>query len=233
MGLIAETMDDERRADDRVLFCPFCRESYEGLARCPEHELDLVEFHALPKQAHERQGPGWEDVIAPWDVRFGRGFLAAGVAATVIGFFSPFTVGTVNDLPVSWSGFEGATGPAPNLWTIPFVAVMFVYFLYRRRTPLAMRGARLAGVLLSLAPSAAVIYSMLNVLRGADRRHVAIEWGWGVYVIFAATVLLFIGSIRFGALPADGAVPHGAEPEGEDPIARDEEPKARRRRRRR
>ena len=30
-----------------VLFCPFCRESFEGETHCPEHELALVPFDRL------------------------------------------------------------------------------------------------------------------------------------------------------------------------------------------
>ena len=33
-----------------LLFCPFCRECFEGEAQCPEHELALVRFEDLPRE---------------------------------------------------------------------------------------------------------------------------------------------------------------------------------------
>lgn len=221
--------------DDRVLFCPFCRESYEGKTECPEHELALVEFSALPKQAHERQLPGWDEPVPPTDLRFGRAWIAGGSALAVTGFFLELAGAESDRQAISFTGLEAATGPAPNLWTVPFVAVMFVVFLYRRKTPAEMRSSRLAGLLLAAMPIVSVIYSAWNIERGVEAAHgaLALSWGPGLYAMAASSVLFAIGAARFGAMPGGDTMPHGAEPE-EQPsrIEPDEKPKKKRRRRR-
>ena len=37
------------KAGAPILFCPFCRESFEGEAVCPEHDLELVPIDRLPR----------------------------------------------------------------------------------------------------------------------------------------------------------------------------------------
>ncbi len=206
----------------RLLFCPFCRECFEGEETCPSHELALVDFQDLPKQAHEHEMPGWDEDVDPWDVRFGRGWLALGAVLLVVGFFLPLASGLVEDTAVSWTGYQVATGPAGNLWTVPFVAAMFVYFLLKRRTPVKMMGSRLVAVVLSIAPALSLGYSILNVQRGVARMHgaLALEWGAGVYVIAVACVLLLVGSFRFGVLPAGYVAAHADEPHGAAPDER-------------
>jgi hypothetical protein len=221
----------------RLLFCPFCRECYEGETHCPEHELELVEFAALPRQAHER-AVDWDEPVAAWDLRFGRLEIVLGVVAALVGFFVlPMAVGRFDDEPVSWTALQIATSRAPNLWTVPFVAALFAVFLYRRRTPLQMRGSRLAGIVLSLMPGASLAYSLWNVQRGVARSHgaIALDWGAGVWVMAAASVFLLVGSVRFGAVDLDASLPHGASPddERESAIEPEREPPAKKRRRRR
>ncbi|MBX3272426.1 MAG: hypothetical protein KF729_19360 [Sandaracinaceae bacterium] len=200
--------------DARLLFCPFCRECYEGETVCPVHELRLVDFTALPKQAHERDLPGLEDDVDPWDVRFGRGWIALGALFVLVGFFMPFASATVEDQSVSWSGLDLANGPARTMWTVPFVAALYVWLLLRRRSVVKMAGARLVAFLLAFAPAASVVYSMVNMWRGIERLHGAglLEWGLGIPVIAAGAALLAIGAVRFGLVPR-GALPHGAGPE--------------------
>jgi hypothetical protein len=226
----ASAMSD---ADAPLLFCPFCRECFEGEKQCPEHELALVPFHELPRQAHERGLPGWDEPVVPWDVRFGRGFLGLGVAIALVGFFCPVVIGTYDDRPHVWSGFEMANGPARNLWTVPVVAALFVVFLYRRRTPRQMRGSRLAGIVLALMPAISLAYSLYHVHQGALATHgaVGVSFAFGAYVIAACTPFLLIGSLRFGAMPREHA-PHGSTPDEEPRIAHDRPRKKGRRRRR-
>ena len=205
--------------DARLLFCPFCRECYEGETECPTHELPLVDFVDLPKQAHERQLPGWEEELLPWDARFGRGWLALGLCIVAIGWFLPFASATVDDQATTWSALDLALGPARSLWTVPFTVALFAMLLVRRRTPLQMLGARLVGLMLSIMPALTVGLAMLNMRRGIERTHGAglLEWGIGVWVMAIGSALLFVGSARFGRMPA-GGLPHGAEPEGEAAI---------------
>jgi hypothetical protein len=224
-------------SDDRLLFCPFCRECYEGERVCPVHELELVEFQDLPKQAHERALPGWDEPVPPWEPRFGRGWMALGAAACLLGFFLPLVLATTEQGTQAWSGFDVATSRGKNLWTVPFAGAMFVFFLIRRRTPVQMLGARLAGVVLSLMPAASLAYTLVNVQRFADRAGgaVVVEWGVGVWVIAASSVLLLAGSLRFGAMPRGVELPHGAEPDPAPDAGIDtsDEPTPRRKKRRR
>lgn len=216
MALVSDVMADEPESDgDRLLFCPFCRECYEGKRQCPEHELDLVEFQALPRQGHEDE-VRWDEALAPWDLRFGRLEMILGVIAALVGFFAlPLVTGSFDDRPIAWTALEVASRPAPNLWTVPFVAGFFVVFLYRRRTPQQMRSARIAGVALSLMPLVSLAYSLWNIQRGVEARHggIALEWGSGVWVMAAASLLLLVGSLRFGRLRTSERLPHGAAPE--------------------
>ncbi len=212
--------------DARLLFCPFCRECYEGEAVCPVHELALVDFAELPKQAHERDLPGWEDDVDPWDVRFGRGWIALGAVFVLVGFFMPFASATVDDETVAWSGLDLATGPARSMWTVPFVCALFVWLLLRRRSIVKMLGARLVAFVLAFAPAFSVVYSMIHMVRGIERLHGGgvLDWGIGVPVMAVGSILLMIGSVRFGAVPRD-ALPHGAGPEAASRIEVDDDAK--------
>ena len=94
-------------------------------------------------------------------------------------------------------------------------------FLFRRRTPLEMRGARLAGVALALMPAISIGYSLWNIQRAVGQAHgaVALSPAMGAWVVGAACVLLLVGSARFGAVGsgrAEEALPHGAEAENDD-----------------
>jgi len=207
-------MSEQNSDDARILFCPFCRECYEGESRCPVHELPLVEFVDLPKMAHERRLPGYEEDVDPWDTRFGRGWLALGVVFVAVGFLMPFASATVDDQEVTWSALDLATGPSRAMWTIPFVGVLYVWLLIRRRNVLAMLGARLVALSLSVAPVLAAGYSMVHMWRGIENLHGGglLEWGMGIPVMAAGSILLMFGAMRFGVMPSRG-VPHGASPD--------------------
>lgn len=218
MRLVESAESMSSKPDSRVLFCPFCRECYEGEEVCPEHELELVPFQELPRQAHER-AVRWDEAVALWDHRFGRLELALGTCAALLGFFAlPFVSGSYDGEPIAWTAFEIATSRAPNLWTVPFAAALFVVFLYRRRSPLQMRGARLAAIVLSLMPAISVGYSLSNIARAVNAAHGAIALGpaAGAWLGAGSSLLLLVGSIRFGgSLPRQEALPHGATADAE------------------
>ncbi len=218
-------------SDGRILFCPFCRECYEGERVCPVHELDLVEFQDLPRQAHETDLPAWDEPVLPWDIRFGRGALALGALLLLVAFFLPMVTGSFDDEPFRWTGLDLATDRAKNLWTVPFVGALYFWMLLRRRTPVEMLGTRLVAVLLAVMPAFSTVYTWLNVQRGVEQAHgaIAAEIGVGAYVVAAATVLLLFGGFRFGVLPGmrDEREPHGSAPPDRGRIARestDDEP---------
>jgi hypothetical protein len=216
-----------------LLFCPFCRECYEGETHCPDHELELVAWGALPKQAHEERPGGWDDPVAPAELRFGRAWIALGAALAIAAFFLPFASARFEEHETVWNGLEMASSRAPNLWTVPFVGAMFLWFLYRRRTPRQMQGARVAGILLALMPLASVLYTVWNVQRGAAGTYgaIAVSFGTGPWIAAAATVFFAIGSALFGRGAASDGLPHGAEPEEATPRIDTERPKPPRRRR--
>lgn len=225
---------EHRESEGRLLFCPFCRECFEGATVCPEHDLALVPFTDLPRQAHERE-VRWDEPVAPWEVRFGRLEIALGIVLAFVGFFAvPLVTGTFDDRPIVWTALEAGTSRAPNLWTVPFVAALFAVFLHRRRTPQHMRGARLAGIMLSVAPVASLAYSLRNIERGTEDLHGALvlEWGPAVWVVVASSALLLVGSLRFGGRVAPPAPPHGSEPADAAPridTGRAAKPRSRRR----
>ncbi len=207
-------MADSNSDDARILFCPFCRECYEGELKCPVHELPLVEFVDLPKMAHERKLPGFEEDLEPWDARFGRGWIALGVVFGLVGFFMPFASAVVDDQEAVWSGFDLAAGPARTMWTIPFVLALYAWLLVRRRNIRAMRGARLVAIVLSFAPALSAGYAMVHMWRGIDELNGGglLEWGLGIPVMAVGSVLLLLGAMRFGVLPRAG-LPHGSAPD--------------------
>lgn len=211
------------KADAPLLFCPFCRECFEGEKECPEHELALVPFEKLPRDPEEaaRELPAHDEPVSILEPRFGRGLVMAGVVTSLVGFALPvLSIATATQTRV-FSGFEAAASRAPNLWTVPFVAAMFVWVLARRRTPLQMLGARLAGIVFAIAPLLSLAYTALKVRAGAaqlaERTHQAMEVGveHGAVVIALGALLLLVGSARLGVLPGAKGGPAG--PEGAPP----------------
>lgn len=218
----------ERKTDGApLLFCPFCRECFEGELRCPEHELLLVPWEELPR-SEEPEELGLEDAVSPVDPRFGRGELAAGVVLLMISVLTPlFTVSEGGDSH-SFTLLEAATGRAPNLWTIPFVAALVLSVMLRRRTIGQMLGARLAMLILATGPFLSLFYTLWKVYGGAAQlgealhRDVQVSLGWGVGLVIAGGILLVVGSIRLGTSPQTSRGPrdHGDGPDADAPIRR-------------
>ncbi len=213
-------------SDAPLLFCPFCRECFEGIAECPEHELALVPFDGLPRDSlEEAELPHDDEPLGGLDPRFGRGYVMAGVALSFVAFATPLIEVATATQSRAFSGYAAALERAPNLWTIPFVATMFAAFLARRRTPAAMRGARLAGLVLAFMPMLSFFYSFSQVRRGAREiaeragQLVEISVGWGVGVLALACLAFIVGSYRLGVPPraASAALP-SADPEAVSPL---------------
>jgi hypothetical protein len=189
-----------------VLFCPFCRECFEGLASCPDHDLTLVEFARLPP-TEPRRALSWDEPMAPWDPRSGRLEVVVGVLAVLGGFLGlPLVSGSFDDREVAWTALEMASGPARNLWVIPVAAALFGVVLARRRTPLQLRAARLAGLALALAPLFSLGYSIWKVSRAVDGQFGAVYLrpSIGAWVVGAGCLAWLIGSVRFGGAGETG-----------------------------
>src|SRR4051812_41261443 len=75
-----------------ILFCPFCRECFEGESRCPEHDLGLVPFDQLARTAEDLAAdiPREDEDVSVFDGRFGRGIVALGTALFFVSFGMTF-----------------------------------------------------------------------------------------------------------------------------------------------
>ncbi len=190
-------------SDSAVLFCPFCAEPFEGLTRCPTHDLELVPFRQLERIRAPR-----DDARVPvYSPSLGRGYLFAGAFLTLLAFFCPL-VRLSGQVELTNSLVQLATGRAPRLWLIPAAALATLSVLIRRRTPAGMRGARLALWLLALLPSVVVAITLSGAHQAAQQlagqlgAQIQVHWGAGVYLVWIAALPLAWGSQRLGVLPA-------------------------------
>lgn len=152
-----------------VLFCPFCRESYENETACPEHELPLVPLSMLPSEEQiDEHVP-----LARSDFRHGRGLVLAASALLFFGFFLPFAQRGAAGASVS--AFRFASQLASNLWTVPLVAAAAIAIVLRRKTIAHLRSARLAVSLLGLFPLASLAYTTWRLMIAAAEY----ERSWG------------------------------------------------------
>lgn len=190
----------------KLLFCPFCRECFEDTDRCPDHDLPLVPFEELPVAPREQD----DDAPVPMlDPSRGRAELTVAALALFAGFLAPLVEVSALGRTQSFTALAAAAERAPNLWSIPIAGALFASLVLRRRTPLQMRGARLAGLMVALAPVISVVYSVRRMLNAATlEQGVTVTMLWGPYLVVAASILAAIGSFRFGgALRAHGSAP--------------------------
>jgi hypothetical protein len=216
--------------DTRILFCPFCRECFEGEARCPEHDLALVAFDQLPKTAEDLASeiPRDDEETSAFDHRFGRGIVLAGAIAFLVSFATTFVNVTSGHSTDGFTGFEAASQQAPNLWTVPFVGVVLIAILARRRSLAKMRGARLSVLLLGIAPLFAIGYSYSRVLEGAavlaSRSGTAamqVTPGLGVFFAAFGTLVVAYGARRLGSTGLRDVGPTRADLDARSPIEAD------------
>ncbi len=197
-----------------VLFCPFCREAFEGERTCPDHDLGLVPFEELP-ESRRAEAPRDDEPVAAYDPRLGRGLLFAGAVVVLVGFLMPFATTSMDGEALTLSGVEMAAR-RPLLWAVPFVAGAMLVVLGLRRTPRQMRGARLAIALLAGLGGASVGFGVVLVRGFAEDRRarygmdmdVVIEPG--VYVMSVGLLLALVGGLRLGARKQTEVLPHGA-----------------------
>ncbi|MFT5357856.1 MAG: hypothetical protein ACI9KE_005093 [Polyangiales bacterium] len=184
------------------LFCPFCSECFEDVARCPDHDIPLVGFEELQK-TRGRVAPSEEDAVEAYSPRYGRVFLMAAAFLWLLGFALPFVAiperGAV-------SGFALASASALNLWMVPALAFAVLSVLARRRTPAAMQSARIAvgvlagGVGASLGFTLYRVYNTTHLLVERLGHTIEVVPRAGVFVIGAGVVLGLFGALRFGTL---------------------------------
>lgn len=195
-------------SEQKVLFCPFCRESFEGERTCPEHDIALVPFDRLPEDASE-----WDEDDAPraldddtvlplFEPRFGRAWVAAGAVINALALGLEFL-----------RGVQGSAGlrthelaiTAPSLWTLLLVSFTLLFVLKRRRTPRALRGMRVLVPALALVSPITVGWVLYRLHQGAavwatGGRVVGLELGPAVYAVGVASVLILVGGLKLGVL---------------------------------
>jgi hypothetical protein len=183
-------------AEHQVLFCPFCRESFEGLRVCPEHELTLVPFAGLPagsvlEAAHdddsdEPRPPPDRRVVGLFEPRFGRAWVALGALLECMALALPLADFAGREI----AGYQLARA-IPSLWTLGLIGFTVGYTLARRRTPLALRGLRV------LMPALGGV-SLASLLWAHARLDWAARPALGSYAIGAGALCLILGGLRLG-----------------------------------
>lgn len=190
------------RAMGELRFCPFCREAFDDVTHCPEHELELVPWLALrgARGSSQTDGP-----VAWFSPRHGRGLVAAGALLTLLSFAVLSLARVHGDVTMGADMLRFAmTGRAPRLWLVPAAAIAQLAVLYRRRTPQAMRGARLVTLMLSLVPSAAVVWALAGVdeavglLAERSGKSLHVDLGAGAIAIWLSALPMIVGSLRLG-----------------------------------
>jgi hypothetical protein len=124
------------------------------------------------------------------------------VAATclLVGVFLPFVTVTGAERE-RFTGLQVALEVAPNLWMVPAVAFALFSILVRRRTPKAMRGARLVVPALGLIALASAGYTFASIHAGAGQDAVRVAPSWGAFVMAAGGVASLLGGARLGIPP--------------------------------
>jgi hypothetical protein len=186
---------------DSVLFCPFCGEAFEGMTHCPEHELLLVPWAALPRS----EAPGADRKALPWySLARGRGLVASSAALVLLAFVALPLAHVEGALHMGGSMLRLALHNTPRLWLVPIAALAELMILYRRRSPASMRGARLALLCVGCVPPSALMWTWLSAKRAVallsarEQLELHLHFGAGAYLVWLATVPLFVGGLRLG-----------------------------------
>lgn len=188
-------------AKHQVLFCPFCRESFEQLEACPEHELPLVPVDQLPASDPHDDAEDVDEiepaqpvvaqderVHGPLELRYGRGLVALGALLNASALALQLV--RLEGAPMLRT-FELARA-RPSLWTLGLVSFTALYALTRRRTPRALRGLRVLVPLLALISPATLFWVLLRVGPVG-------ELGLAVHAVLLATLLMLYGGVQLGA----------------------------------
>jgi hypothetical protein len=181
----------------QVLFCPFCREGFEGMASCPDHALRLVPRDQIAPTLTGDDEPGDDEpndrtvhpderAIALLDPRHGRSLVALGGGLAGAALLLELAPLGGRPLPT----YQIAT-VLPSLWTLLLVCFCVFYVLARRRTPRALRSLRVLVPLLG-----GVV--MLTLAMAVKRLGTLVMSGTAAYVMVASALLLVWGGARLG-----------------------------------
>ena len=191
----------------KILFCPFCRECFEGELRCPHHDLVLVPFQDLPRRGDPE--PYADDEPVPtWEWRLGRGWLWLSAGLMAVSFFLPLYRLTVGDASVEESAATIVFGDrAALLWSIPTVALALGYAPFWRRSPRSMLRLRTAITLLALFPIPAVAYCTVLARRAVTSmtEPATFDLAYGAALVLIASIVGAVGGFCFGRQPPPDA----------------------------
>lgn len=191
-------------------FCPFCREAFDEVDRCPSHDVELVTLRELGALA----AAGVSDEIdsSAWSPRRGRGILAGGALLTLLAFFCPFgslilpeAAAAMEPVAVTNTLLTLARGRSLRLWIVPIAALSLLLLLYRRRSGVALRGARLAALFVSVLPSVVVCVTWYGAraaaeaIAGPGQSGAEFHLGFGSWLVFASGLVCCWGSLVLGA----------------------------------
>jgi hypothetical protein len=188
-------------AEHQVLFCPFCRESFEGARVCPDHDLVLVPFHKLPPDIASRTTSVPEDdtPLETLEPRFGRGYVALGAVLNGTALGAEF---------VRFPGGRGLSTLAlasamPALWTLGLVSFTLLFVLRRAKTLRALRAVRVLVPALACLGPATLAWEIMRIRSGAalwvaQVRSTQATPGLALYLVLAASVLIAYGGVRLG-----------------------------------
>jgi hypothetical protein len=189
-------------AQHQVLFCPFCRESFEAQTHCPEHELALVPLTRLApvsvpdaEQEHdsadeldERKVPRDLRPLGIFDPGLARGWVALAALCELAAL----------PLPLLRTGERAALATyelaraVPSLWTLALIAFTVLYALARRRTPRALRSLRVLVPALGALALASLLWAFGRL--GWDASPEA-----GSFMVVIGALGLAAGGLRLGA----------------------------------
>jgi len=184
-----------------MAYCPFCRDAFDDVSRCPHHDIELVSLRELERFSDGSAAD--ERPLSLWSPRRSRGVVALGAVATLIAFLCPFG-SLVGDIELTNTLFALARGRAVRLWVVPCAALALLMMLFRRRSPAALRAARLAALFVSCLPSGVVFITWLGAREAAQSlaiKHstrVEFQLGLGAWLVWASGLLLLWGSSMLG-----------------------------------
>lgn len=189
---------------DAVLFCPFCREPFEGLLHCPTHDLALVPFRELGPELDPARDQERLPLATPG---FGRGLVLAGSMLSLLAFLLPLARFS-GQLEVTNTMLELARGrDGARLWLVPLAALSQLVVLHRRRSLIALRGARLTVLVFALVPSLAVGSALFGVRAAAEvlstrmGSHVELHIGVAAWLVWLAALPMLYGGAKLGVRP--------------------------------
>lgn len=193
-------------AKHQVLFCPFCRESYEGARVCPDHDLALVPFDRLPRSPHgleaedeEEPALGDDSKLSGFEPRFGRAPVAAGALLYALALGLEFVRFPDGKGVSTWL----LARSLPGLWSLGLLSFTLLFVLRRGTTLRKLRALRVLVPALACAGPLLVGWELYRIRQGAVLwaamvRSADARPGMAVYVVGVAALLVFWGGVRLG-----------------------------------